>query len=231
MTAYVLSNIVLKNSPPLAPIAEAPKSGSLTYNSKPMYLIQTQSEPDGKAQTIWVHSVSGEWYNSTDHPDYFTTPSASAESIKTVFFEPSAVESGNYTVTIQCRDEHSIGTLVTRSFSIAPSPFEDITANETHVKAAHIQALRTAANNLRNYYNLQPYVWASDIIPGRTQVRDWPFHILELRAAVQGIVDKINSFDSASDENEVTPVDWVDIGTGRPRTDVMNQLMDLILTL
>ncbi len=210
---------------------EAPKSGSVTYNSKPMYLIQTRPESDGTAQTIWVHSISGKWYNSTDHPDYFTTSGASAESVKTVFFEPNAVEPGNYPVTVQCRDEYSTGASVNRSFSVAPSPFEDITANETHVRAAHIQALRTAANNLRNYYNLQPYVWANEIVPGRTQVRDWPFHILELRAAVQGIVDKINSFDNASEENEAAPFDWIDIGTGRPRADVMNQLMGLILQL
>jgi hypothetical protein len=231
MTAYVLSNTVLKNSPPLAPFVEAPKAGSVTYNPKPMYLIQTRPEPDGTAQTIWVHSVSGEWYNSEDHPDCFTTPGASAESIKTIFFEPNAVEPGNYSVTIQCRDGYSTGASVNRSFAIAPSPFEDITTNETHVKAAHIQALRSAANDLRNYYHLPAYVWASEIIPGRTQVRDWPFHILELRAAVQGIIDKIHSFDRAFEENEVAPVDWIDIGTGRPRADVMNQLMGLILQL
>jgi hypothetical protein len=231
LSAYVLSNVVLKNSPPLAPLVEAPKAGSLTYNSKTLYLIQTRPEPDGTAQTIFVHSVSGEWYNSMEHPEYFTTSDASNESIKTVFIEPNAMEPGNYTVTIQCRDEYSIGASMSRSFTILQSPFEDITANKTHVKAEHIQTLRIAINHLRNYYHLSPYVWSSEIVSGRTQVRDWPFHILELRAAIQGIVDKINSFDSASEDNEVIPVNWIAIGTGRPRADVVNQLIDLILQL
>jgi hypothetical protein len=194
-----------------------------------MYLIQTQTEPDGTAQTIFVHCVGGEWYNSMEHPEYFTTSGASNENVKTVFIEPNAMEQGSYTVTIQCRDEYSIGTSMSRSFTIAQSPFEDITANKTHVKAAHIQTLRIAANHLRNYYHLSAYAWASEIVPGISQVRDWPFHILELRAAVQGLVDKINSFDSASEDNEVPPVNWIDIGTGRPRADIVNQLIDLIL--
>ncbi len=228
VSAYVLSNAVRKNSPPLAPAVEAPKTGSVTYNPKPMYLIQTQTEPDGTEQAIWVHSANGEWYNSVDHPECFTTPGKTSAAIKTVFTEPNAVEPGSYTVTFQCRDEFSTSASVNRSFTIEPSPFEEITANETHVKAAHIQKLRTATNNLRNYYNLPPYAWADEIVPGRTQVRDWPFHISELRAAVQGVIDKINSFDT---DAGLPPVAWIDIGTGRPRADVMRQLVELVLGL
>jgi len=39
------------------------------------------------------------------------------------------------------------GAKVSRSFTVAASLFEEITANETTVKAAHIQALHTAVNH------------------------------------------------------------------------------------
>lgn len=231
VTAYVLSNTVMRNSPPLAAFVEAPKAGATTYNSHPICLIQTQPEPDGHPQSIYVCGANGIWYNSVDNPDCFTTPGASAEAVKTVFFDPGEPETGQQTIIVQCRDEYSTGASVTRNFTVAANPFEDIVANETHVKASHILTLRTAANHVRDYFNLPPYAWASEVVPGRTQVRDWPFHVLELRAAVQGVIDKINSFDITAAEIRIAPIDWIDIGTGRPRADVMNQLMELILQL
>lgn len=177
-----------------------------------------------------LHPQKNGRYNSVEHPDYFTTPGATSTTVKTVFFEPSDFNVGGHTVTFQCKDDFSTGASVNRTFTVAPSPFEDIVANETHVKAAHILTLRTVTNNLRDYYNLPPYAWSSEIVPGRTQVRDWPFHIFELRAAIKGIIDKINSFDIDTGTG-VAPIEWLPIGTGRPRADVMKELMDLILQL
>jgi hypothetical protein len=231
VSSYVTSNVVLRNSPPLAPTVEAPKTGSRTYNAHPIFLIQTQPEADGQQQTIWVRADGGDWYNSVDNPDYFTTPGSSSVSIKTVCFFPSELEEGAHRLVIQIRDEYASGTAVERVFSVIPAPFEEILANETHVKARHILDLRTAANTVRNYYNLPAYVWGNEIVPGRTEVRDWPFHILELRAALQGVVDKINSFDETAKEVRVAPIQWIDIGHGRPRADVMGQLTGLILQM
>lgn len=174
---------------------------------------------------------SGEWNNSVDNPDYFTTPGATAESIKTIFFEPSDFPAGCHTITFMCKDDFSTSTEVRHSFTIADSPFEDIVANETHVKASHILTLRTAANNLRDYYNLPPYTWESEIVPSRTLVRDWLLHIFELRADIQEIISKINSFDSTAIEQRIEPIEWLPIGTGRPRADVMEQLKEMILKL
>ena len=59
------------------------------------------------------------------------------------------------------------------------------------------------------------------------RVRDFPFHVLELRTAIDGIIERINSFGSGA----IPAVAWIDIGTGRPRADVMGQLMDVVLGL
>jgi hypothetical protein len=114
---------------------------------------------------------------------------------------------------------------------VEDSPFEEITAGETTVKASHILTLRTAANNVRNYYNLPPYLWECEIIPGKTPVFGWPLHIFELRAALQGVINKINSFDASAAEYTPKPLAWLPIGRGRPRADVMEELKAMILKL
>ncbi|GHU82914.1 hypothetical protein AGMMS50284_5570 [Clostridia bacterium] len=230
-TAYRVSNTIYRNTKPKIPTVDAPKIGSKTYNNRPICLIQTQPEPDGQPQTIWVRADGGDWYNSADNPDHFTTQGSTADGIKTVCFFPSELEEGAHSLVIQIRDEYASGTAVERVFSVIPAPFEEILANETHVKARHILDLRTAANTVRNYYNLPAFVWAHEIVPGRTEVRDWPFHIIELRAAIQGVIDKINTFDETAQEIRVAPISWIDIGLGRPRADVMEQLAGLIKQL
>ncbi|HRS21495.1 MAG TPA: hypothetical protein P5510_06995, partial [Clostridia bacterium] len=102
--------------------------------------------------------------------------------------------------------------------------------NETHVKATHIQTLRSAVNTIRSYYNLSPVTWVEDITAGRTTVKNWPFHITELRKAIEPVVTAINGFDSSS-VFDIPPGTWLPIGTGRPRADVMQQIKDLISML
>ena len=231
ISAYVTSNVVFRHANPLAPFLEAPKTNSITYNTRPMYLIQTQASPGDAEQTIYVFSANGYWLNSVDNPECFSESGTSVDSVKTIFTEPEEVSPGNHVIEVQCRDQFANSPSVSRSFTLMPSPFAEIIPSETHVKAAHVLTLRVAINNLRNYYSLSAYIWSREIVPGRTQVRDWPIHILELRAAVQGIVDKINSFDSMAMGAILAPIGWLPLGTGRPRADAMNQMTDLVLKL
>ena len=231
VSGFTQSNAVKRNSPPLAPLVEAPKAGSVTYNNYPICLIQTQPEPDGHPQTIWVNGASGEWYNSVDNPELFTTPGVFPHGVKTVFTEPLEFQPGRHTITFKLTDGFSTSPEINRTFTVAASPFAEIVANETIVKASHILALRTAANNVRDYFNLPPYVWEREIIPGKTVVLDWPLHIFELRAAIQGVVNKINSFDANAAAHTPAALAWIPVGSGRPRADVMEELKGLILQL
>lgn len=230
LSSYVISATIQKNRPPLMPILLAPQDESNTYNRRPTVLIQTQADPDGHPQTIYVHVSSEDWLNSVDNPEYFSQGGSTVSGIKTVFSSPG-IPLGKTSIEVQVRDDYQQGVSAVQAFTVLPSPFENITANETHVKADHITALRTAVNQIRNYYNLPNYAWSQEIIPGRTQVRDWPFHILELRAALQGAVDVLNHFDSTNTVFDIPDIDWLPLGTGRPRADVMNQLSGLIQKL
>jgi len=72
--------------------------------------------------------------------------------------------------------------------------------------------------------------WSEEIVVGKTTVKNWPFHIMELRKAIEPVITTVNNFDS-SPTFDIPPVTWLPIGTGRPKTDVMQQLQDLILML
>ena len=117
-----------------------------------------------------------------------------------------------------------------RTFTVLPPLFETITANETHVKAIHIQMLRTAVNTVRSYYNLSQVTWSEEIVAGKSTIKNWPFHITELRKAIESVITIVNIFDSSS-TFDIPPITWLPIGTGRPKADVIQQIQDLILEL
>lgn len=228
VSAFVVSNMVKKNSPPASPVVDCPMSGNFTYNSTPRFMITTGIEPDGQTQIVEVRIDSGPWQNSVDNPERFSVSGYLGNGVKTVYqAEPLSV--GNHTVTFRCLDSdiESASTEVVRTFTILALPFEIITANVTHVKAAHIKTLRTAINRVRSYYNMSPATWKEEIIARKTTVKNWPFHIVEMRKAIDAIIMIINSFDS-SHAFDIPSVTWLPIGTGRPRADVMQQIHDLI---
>lgn len=180
VSSHVVSNTVKKNSPPAAPIIVSPMTGKSTYNTTPRFMITTGTEPDGQTQIVEVKIDSGEWVNSVDNPERFSTSGYLGNGVSTVYqAEPLAV--GNHTVTFRCLDSdiESASTEVVRTFTILPPPFETITANETVVKAAHIQTLRTALNIVLSYYNLSPVIWSEEIIAGRTTVKIGHFTLLK----------------------------------------------------
>ena len=231
VSAYVISGTVKKNSPPSAPVIVCPPSGGSSYNTSPRFMITTGVEPDGQSQIVEVKIDTGAWINSVDNPERFSTSGYLGNSVKTVY-QAETLSAGSHSITIRCLDSdiESASPEVIRTFTVLPTPFETITANETHVKASHIQTLRTAVNMVRSYYGLSPAAWSEDISAGKTTVKNWPFHITELRKAIEPVITVVNGFDSSSAFN-IPPVTWLPIGAGRPKADVMQQLQNLIFTI
>ena len=231
VSAYVVSGTVKKNSPPTAPVIVCPISGSSSFKTSPRFMITTGIEPDGQTQIVEVKIDAGVWVNSVDNPEMFSVSGYMGNGAKTVY-RAATLTAGNHTVTVRCLDSdiESSSPEVVRNFTVLPPPFETITANETHVKSAHVQALRTAVNMARGYYNLPPATWSEEILAGKTTVKNWPFHITELRKAIEPVITTINNFDSSS-TFDIPPITWIPIGTGRPRADVMQQIQDLFITI
>jgi len=231
VSAYVVSGTVKKNSPPAAPTIICPMSGSSTYNTTPRFMIITGIEPDGQTQIVEVKVDSGPWQNSVDNPERFSTSGYLGNGVKTTY-QALPLSVGNHTVTFRCLDSdiESASAEIVRTFTVLELPFEVITANVTHVKAMHIQTLRTAVNRVRSYYNLSPVTWREEIIAGKTTVKNWPFHITEIHKAMDSVITAINDFDSVT-TFDIPPFSWLPIGMGRPKAGVMEQIHNILLTL
>ncbi len=231
VSSYVISGTVKKNSPPTAPVIVCPISGSSSYNTTPCFMITTGIEPDGQSQIVEVKIDAGAWINSVDNPERFSTSGYLGNGVKTVY-QAETLAAGSHSITIRCLDSdiESASPEVVRTFTVLSTPFETITANETHVKAAHIQTLRIAVNMVRSYYGLSSATWSEDIAAGKSTVKNWPFHITELRKAIEPVITAVNGFDFSS-AFDIPPVTWLPIGSGRPKADVMQQIQILILTL
>lgn len=231
VSTFVVSNAVKKNSPPASPTITCPVTGNSTYNTTPRFMITTGIEPDGQTQIVEVKIDSGQWYNSVDNPERFSTSGFLGNGVKTVY-QAEPLLAGNHTVTFRCLDSdiESASAEVIRTFTVLEMPFEIITANVTHAKATHIQTLRTAVNRVRSYYTLSPVSWKEEIIAGKTTIKNWPSHITEIRKAIDSVILVINDFD-ASGTFDIPAFTWLPIGMGRPRADVMEQMHNLISML
>ena len=230
VSPYVISNSIKKNTVPATLTIAAPKNSSATFNPNPLYLIQVGADADGEEQTLFVYSASGAWMNSVDHPEHFGHGGKYNEGERTIFRD-SATAPGTYTIRFESHDDYSSSVTVSRTITVLPSPFEEIIPNVTHVKASHILTIRSATNTVRNYYNLAAFNWSKAITPGVTEVRDWVFHILEIRSALNPVIDLVGSFHPETMPFSIADFEWIPLTTGRPKADVMNQIHELILNL
>ncbi len=223
LSAYKQSNSVYSLARPFAPVVTAPKSNATTYSRNPKVLIKTEAPPGAKEQAVFVKGADGITYNSLDHPEMFSVSGTSTVSVKTIFSNPDT-EPGSFSASVHCKTV-DVGPTVTRSFTVADAPFTGRIEAGAPVKAAHILELRSAANAVRNYYGLPAYPWALTVTAGRTNIAYWPYHVLELRASIEGVLDLLAEYGGGQ------KIDWLDIGRGRPRASVMSQLHDILLNL
>ena len=230
VSPYVISNSIKKNTVPAALTIAAPKNSSATFNPNPLYLIQVGADADGEEQTLFVYSASGVWMNSVDHPEHFGHGGKYNEGERTIFRD-STTAPGTYTIRFESHDDYSSSVTVSRTITVLPSPFEEIIPNVTHVKASHILTIRSATNTVRNYYSLAAFNWSKAITAGVTEVRDWVFHILEIRSALNPVIDLVGSFHPEAMPFSMADFEWIPLTTGRPKADVMTQIHELILSL
>lgn len=228
VSSYVISNVIKKNTSPPALTIAAPKDSSSTYDPTPRYLIQVGVEADGEPQTIHVFSTSGTWLNTVDNPEHFCHGGTFTDNERTIFRD-NITSPGTYTVRFEAHDEYSASTVVSRTITVLPNPFEEIIENVRHVKAEHILTIRTAVNVVRNYYGMTAFSWGSSVVSGVTKVRDWVFHIVEIRRALDPVITLVNSFHSESMTFDVEDFEWISLTGGRPKASVVRQIYEVIL--
>ncbi len=214
---------VKTNTPPPAPTISAPGSGRTIYNSSPRVLVTLGTDADGHMQTL---TAAGYAASSTGNL---------AAGRKIVLRRIAALTAaGSQTVSATATDVlGASSTAASCSFNYAEPSYTDTTllAGVTAIKAAHINELRAQVANVRAYYGLPASAWSESVAAGVTRLANWKAHILELRTAMDEVSVYVNSWDTASAVNRITPPVWIDIPVNKPTIVVMNQLRQVIRTL
>lgn len=210
-----VSGTVRRNSAPAAPGITAPAAAATIYNSKPRILATVGSDANSHAQTI---AVSGYTPSSTGNQ---------AVGKKIILRRSSTLSAGSQSISAVSTDSLGVASsATTRSFTYAVPSWTDptLTAGTTPIKAAHINELRTAINNVRAYYGMAAYSWAQTITAGSTSLAGWTSHVTELRTAIDQIVAVVNGWDTANSTNDISLPAWIAITENKPTAAVINQL-------
>lgn len=93
---------------------------------------------------------------------------------------------------------------------------DPLVANETPIKALHMNELFDRVAKLRDFYNLSPYTFPP-VAAGQTSLADWFLHVVHIRTAL--------------DEIRTDHDPWLVISENKPRADVMKQLRDVVMLL
>ena len=222
-TWKAVSGTVRRNSAPAAPPIEGLGTGGTVYNTQPRILATVGADVDSQAQTITAPGYSP------------STEGALAIGSKIVMRRDAAISApGEEAVEATATDAQGVASpAASKTFNYAAPSWTDgtLTAGTTKIKAAHMNELRTAINNVRAYYGLAAISWAETITAGSTGLGGWKDHVLELRAAIDAIVTLVNGWDTASSTHNIPAISWLAIPTNAPSKAVMDQLRAIIPTL
>jgi hypothetical protein len=229
MSGYVVSNIVTKQLSPELPIVTSPGNNTTIYNAQPRFLITTGGVPDGRTQQVAVRIDNGQWRYSDTDASLFSISGMLPNGARTVF-RPDPLAIGLHSVSTKCVNSSGSSAEVARSFTIAALPVEEAVQYVTLVTAAHMNALFNAAHNIKAYYGSTAVHLIAPIVAGITPIRDWPYHVMELRASIEGILYSTNAFDESTAFDVPVPP-WIIFTGDYPRTDIINQITQLLQLL
>lgn len=112
---------------------------------------------------------------------------------------------------------------------VKPVFSEPIIANETEIKAIHINELRGMVENVCDYYDIARPVWNEQIVEDETPVYRWITHVRELQTEIKRIADYVNAWDSESTANRIALPEFET--PEYPTASAMNQLRACIALL
>jgi len=219
-TAFVVT--ARRNSVPAAPTISAPNTAQTIYNSRPRILVTVGTDADSQNQIISASGFTASRSTALAAGSQITLRRTSAASEGTVSISAIATDTQGAVSAAGERDT----TYAVPSFTDDP-----ITTGTTKIKAAHMNELRTMIDTARAYYGIAGYAWTETITAGVTKARNWPEHVIELRAAITETAAAVNAWDAYSVTNRIILPDWIPLIDRKPRADVMEQIRAAIALL
>lgn len=212
----IASNTVslLANTPPEAPTVTT--SGK-TYNPKPRVLVTIGYDSDAV-------SIAASGFTASRSTNISYTQNVDLR-------KSSNASTGNGSVTITVTDPYGATATATATWNYTAPTWTDnpIVAGTTLVKAVHIMELRSAFDDICDYYGLTRTAWGDDVVAGVTSSALWPTHATQLQNTATRIAQYINMFDSLSSTNNVVLPSFTDASAARAA--VINELRQAVTLL
>ena len=121
------------------------------------------------------------------------------------------------------------GTTVAVAHEVPTWTDDPVVGGTTPIKAAHINELRQAIDDIRAWYGMTAYTWSETITAGVTSSVNWASHAIEVKEQIEAIQTFVNDWDNT---NAVLDIALPVISTFyAPKADVINKLRQAICLL
>lgn len=202
-----------------APSAPTIVGAGVTHNARPRMLITVGADPDADLQSLAAEG----WTLSRN---YGLEPGSQVLAQKTAAAQPGQIQ-----FVLQQSDPYGASVSAESSVRFEQIDWTDnpIVSGETAVKAAHINELRSALDDLCECYGIDVTDWGEEIVANVTPDINFPAHVAEITAAVQRVARRINNWDSASAVNNVVLPSIPSVSV--PTASVINLLRQCISLL
>ena len=199
------------NQIPTTPTLVFPKSSSTIYNTNPRIGFLYGTDADGQPV---LGSVTLDGITKDANDSAWSRTGSQTTAIQTLVKGWTLIPD-SYTVTAKINDGLVNSSQTQRTFTVASPNWTDSTIipKVTTVKATHINELKTAVENVCNYYNLSAPTWTDTIEVGG-QIK--AIHISELRTAIEAIRTYVNGFDSGTSK-DIAAFIWTDSSLANKR--------------
>ena len=204
---------ITRNQSPVLPTISFPINGSITYNKQPRVGVVLSTDPDNDLVCGYM-SINGVESDSNGANQSYWSQTGLSPSGTQIVVRGVTVPDGSRGIGYLCYDTvRALSPVANSNITVLTPSWTDstIVSGITKPKLEHISELRTAINNVRNYYGLNAYVWSiPNLVRGETLIKDTLTFVTEMRDAIQEIIDYVNSFDNTNTTHNIEQPVWTD---------------------
>lgn len=200
-----------------APVIQSGTAGGV-YNPNPRILITLGADAIDEPLTL----VSEGYSQTRQQP---------MQGSKMVLRRIAATTPTTETVAVSNTDPSGQTYTATATVTVLATSWTDVpvVAGTTEVKAAHIMELRTALDNICDYYGMDRTDWGGDVVAGTTPSVLWPSHMQQIQQTARRIADFVFHWDYIDQENSIILPSFEK--ADRPSADAINQMRYIITLL
>ena len=200
-----------------APVIQSGTAGGV-YNPNPRILITLGTDAIDEPLTL----VSEGYSQTRQQP---------MQGSKMVLRRIAATTSTVETVAITNTDPSGESYTANATVTVLATSWTDVpvVAGTTEVKAAHIMELRTALDNICDYYGMERTNWGGDVVAGTTPSVLWPSHMTLIQQTAKRIADFVLRWDFVDQDNCIILPSFEK--ADKPSADALNQMRYIITLL